>query len=289
MSRWDGRSKGTATGYRIFIYLIDKFGVKAAYRLLRFVSYYYYLFGGEPKKNIIRFYRQALSLPLSEAKKLCRENFYYLGQTLIDRSAFLLGKGETFTHHFENEEYLVELQQQSRGGILISAHIGNWETAGNLLHKRISKKINVLMLEAEEEKIKKVLDETTGGARFNIIAIKNDLSHIVKINNALEANELIAMHADRYTDGIKTISLDFFGKKAQFPLGPFLIASKFNAPVTFVFALKDGDFHYELSATKPLTDKHTPEEIARLYVDELEKKVRKYPGQWFNYYDFYNV
>ncbi len=289
MSRWDGRSKGTATGYRIFIYLIDKFGVKAAYRLLWFVSYYYYLFAGNPKQNIIRFYTEALAMPLAEAKKLCRKNFYYLGQTLIDRNAFLLGKTEKFTHHFENEEYLVELQQQHHGGILISAHIGNWETAGNLLHKRISKKINVLMLEAEEEKIKKVLDETTGGARFNIIAIKNDLSHIVRINNALEANELIAMHADRYTDGVKTISLEFFEKKAQFPLGPFLIASKFNAPVTFVFALKDGDFHYELSATQPLTGKHSPEEIARLYVAELEKKVKKYPGQWFNYYDFYNV
>ncbi|MBS1765733.1 MAG: lysophospholipid acyltransferase family protein [Bacteroidetes bacterium] len=289
MSQWDGRSKGTALGYRIFIYLIDKFGVKAAYRLLWFVSYYYYLFGGNPKKNIINFYTKALQMPLSEAKKLCRKNFYYLGQTLIDRNAFLLGKAKAFTHHFENEEFLVELQQQNRGGILISAHIGNWETAGNLLHKRISKTINVLMLEAEEKKIKKVLDETTGGARFNIIAIKNDLSHIVKINNALEANELIAMHADRFTDGVKTITLDFLGKKARFPWGPFLIASKFNAPVTFVFALKDGDFHYELSATKPLTGKYTPEEIAKLYVEELEKKVKKYPVQWFNYYDFYKV
>ncbi|MEZ5069009.1 MAG: hypothetical protein R2847_11195 [Bacteroidia bacterium] len=92
MSRWDGRSKGTATGYRIFIYLIDKFGVKAAYRLLWFVSYYYYLFAEIPKKISSDFIPKLWPLPLAEAKKLCRKNFYYLGQTLIDRNAFFTRK-----------------------------------------------------------------------------------------------------------------------------------------------------------------------------------------------------
>ena len=58
--------------------------------------------------------------------------------------------------------------------------------------------------------------------------------------------------------------MDFLGKKAKFPYGPFLIASKFSAPVTFVYAVKEKKFHYALSATKPIIDKLQPEEIAKL-------------------------
>ena len=133
---------------------------------------------------------------------------------------------------------------------MLSAHLGNWETAGNMLKNRVSQKINVLMFDAEVEKIKQYLDASTGGSRFNIIPIKNDLSHIIRIKNVLENNEFVAMHADRYMPGSKTIQLDFLGKKANFPLGPFLLASKFEAPVTFVFAVKEKDYHYKLTANK---------------------------------------
>lgn len=288
MAQWDGRSRGTVFGYRIFIFLIQYGGVKSAYFLLRFVTYYYFLFASKPKKVLINFYQKALKVSINTAKHLCRKNFYFLGQTLVDRTAFLLGKGNVFSHDFENENFLVEMQEQKKGGILISAHIGNWETAGNLLKSRVSSTIHVLMVDAEAKKLKQYLDSSTGGSQFSIITVKDDLSHIVKVNNALAANDLIAMHGDRYLPGTKTIELDFLGGRAKFPYGPFLLASRFNAPVSFVFALKANDFHYELSATMPITEKKLPEEIAALYVKELEKKVKKYPEQWFNYYDFYS-
>jgi predicted LPLAT superfamily acyltransferase len=262
--------------------------LKPAYFLLRFVTYYYFLFASKPKKILINFYQKALGVNINTARNLCRRNFYFLGQTLVDRTAFLLGKGNVFSHDFENENFLVEMQEQKKGGILISAHIGNWETAGNLLKSRVSSTIHVLMVDAEAKKLKQYLDSSTGGSQFSIITVKDDLSHIVKVNNALAANDLIAMHGDRYLPGTKTIELDFLGGRAKFPYGPFLLASRFNAPVTFVFALKANDFHYELSATMPITEKKLPEEIAALYVNELEKKVKKYPEQWFNYYDFYS-
>ena len=65
------------------------------------------------------------------------------------------------------------------------------------------------------------------------------------------------------------------------------MASKYNSPVTFVFAVKEGKFHYALSATVPIKDKCTPEEIASKYVGELERMVKKHPEQWFNYFDYY--
>jgi predicted LPLAT superfamily acyltransferase len=143
------------------------------------------------------------------------------------------------------------------------------------------------MLDEEVKKIKQYIDATTGGSRFNIIPIKDDLSHVIKVHQALKRNEFIAIHADRYMKGAKSIELDFLGKKAKFPLGPFTIASKFDAPVTFVFAVKDGKYHYSLSSTEPIQEKNSPEEIAQKFVKELEKKVTLHPEQWFNYFNFF--
>jgi predicted LPLAT superfamily acyltransferase len=287
MSRWDGKTKGSLAGYKIFLFFINSLGLNFAYGLLKLVTYYYYLFAAKQRNALLDFYQNTLHFPLSEAKKLARKNFYIFGQTLVDRAAFLLGKTEKFTHTFENEQYLLDIRDGGKGGILLSAHLGNWETAGNLLKGRVTPTINIVMLDAEVESIKQYMDNTTGGSRFKVIAIKNDLSHIIAIRNALVNNEFVAIHSDRYLDGAKFIELDFFGKKAKFPFGPFVIASKFDAPVTFVFAAKDGNYSYHLSATLPITTRMKPEEIASLYVAELERKVKEYPEQWFNYFNFF--
>jgi predicted LPLAT superfamily acyltransferase len=287
MSRWDGKTKGSLLGYKIFLFFVKVLGLGFAYRLLQLVTYYYFLFAARPKKALLDFYSETLHISGKPALDLVRKNFYIFGQTLLDRAAFLLGKDSNFTHIFENEQYLLDIKNGGKGGMLLSAHLGNWETAGNLLKGRITPTINIVMLDAEVESIKKFMDLSTGGSRFKIIPIKNDLSHIISIRNALINNEFVAIHADRYMDGAKFIELDFMGKKAKFPYGPFVIASKFDAPVTFVFAAKDGKYSYHLSATEPITQKMKPEEIARLYVDELERKVRQYPEQWFNYFNFF--
>ncbi|TKT90926.1 LpxL/LpxP family acyltransferase [Dyadobacter frigoris] len=287
MNRWDGKTKGSLLGYKIFLFLINALGLNFAYGLLRIVSYYYYLFAEKAKEALLDFYSKALHISGKPALHLVRQNFFILGQTLLDRAAFLLGKDKNFTHTFENEQYLLDIRDKGKGGILLSAHLGNWETAGNLLKGRVTPTINIVMLDAEVESIKKFMDLSTGGSKFKIIPIKNDLSHVISIRNALLNNEFVAIHADRYLEGAKFIELDFLGKKAKFPYGPFVIASKFDAPVTFVFAAKDGKFSYHLSATTPIEGKMKPEEIAQLYVAELERKVRQYPEQWFNYFNFF--
>lgn len=287
MSRWDGKTRGSLAGYKIFLFFINFLGLGFAYGLLRVVTYYYYLFAARPKAALLDFYRFTLKFSEEKARKMARINFFIFGQTLVDRAAFLLGKDKAFSHIFENEQYLIDIRNAGKGGILLSAHVGNWETAGNLLNGRITPTINIVMLDAEVENIKKYMDMSTGGSRFKVIAIKNDLSHIISIRNALVNNEFVAIHADRYLEGARYIELDFFGKPAKFPHGPFVIASKFDAPVTFVFAAKNGKHSYHLSATLPITSKMKPEEIGKMYVAELEKKVMQYPEQWFNYFNFF--
>ncbi len=182
---------------------------------------------------------------------------------------------------------------QKNGGILLSAHIGNWEIAGHLL-KRLNTKINIVMYDEEHEKIKQYLDSVKGEKTMKVITIKKNLSHIYEISDALKNNELICMHADRFLDGNKIITENFLGSEANFPMGPFLLAAQFKVPVSLTFAMKESASHYHFSATKPkgydVSSKQIfMKDLLKDFVIEMEEKAKQYPEQWYNYYNFWKA
>jgi predicted LPLAT superfamily acyltransferase len=291
MLSWQGRSKGTPLGYSIFVAIIKKLGVRAAYLLLSIVAFYYFLFSYKSSKIIFDFYHRKLKYNIPVSLYKLYRNYYLLGQTLIDKIAIMSGSGQKYTFNFDGEENLRIITGLQKGGLLLSAHIGNWEIAGYLL-KRLNTRINIVMFDGEHEKIKQYLTSVTGKSNAHIIIIKNDLSHIFEIDEALKKNELVCIHADRFVEGNKTIEGNFLNTPAKFPLGPFLLAAKFKVPVAFVFALKESTFHYHFFSTDAkdysMYDKEAfISQMLNGFTKEMENKVRAYPEQWFNYYDFW--
>lgn len=290
MSEWKGRTRGNLLGYKIFVLFIRYFGLRVAYALLRVVSLYFYLFAFKPRGVMIQFYNQHMGYNYFRSRFLTRINFYKIGQTLVDRFAFMVGRADILEYNFVGHQYLKEIADGNKGGMLISAHLGNWEIAGNMMkEKGLTKRSNIVMFDGEHEQIKKYMQKESGGPSFNVIPIKNDLSHIIGIKQALERGEFICIHADRFLPGSRTITLNFLGKPARFPYGPFHIASKYDAPVTFVFSVKQADYLYELSATVPMDGMQKPEVYAQAFVTILEEKLKAYPDQWFNYFDFFKM
>jgi predicted LPLAT superfamily acyltransferase len=285
-AKWSGKTKGSLFGYKFFVFCIKLFGVRFSYFFCLWVSGYFLLFSRKQTKALFDFYNKGLSYSKLVSLKLTPRNFYRFGQILIDRIALKTKRKRQYTHTFDNEEVLLRMKENGKGGFLISAHVGNWENAGNLLGERITSKINVVMLDAEVEKIKGFIAQNTEVDNFSVIPIKEDMSHLVLIHSALKRNEFIAVHADRIIDGQKYYRLPFFRGFAQFPAGPFILACKFKVPVTFVFGLKTGTFTYGLSATE-LMDDLLPEDLALKFVHRLEEVVRFAPDQWFNFFEFY--
>ena len=285
--KWDGKTKGSLWGYRFFVFCIRFFGVRFSYFFGLFVVAYYVLFSAKERRALVQFYTIGFGFGASKAFRLSANTFYRFAQVLIDRVALKTWRKKQYTHSFQNEEALRSIYANGKGGFFISAHVGNWENAGQLIGERITADINVLMLDAEVEKIKQYLEKETESAKFKLIPIKDDMSHLIAIHQALKRNELIALHADRIMDQGKTYLLPFLKGKAHFPAGPFIMAHKFKVPVTFVFAIKKGSFHYVLSATEPIWQVDSPEQLASLYVKRLEEMVQEAPDQWFNFYDYY--
>jgi len=132
------------------------------------------------------------------------------------------------------------------------------------------------------------MEDNVGVNTYKVILIKKDFSHLFKIKNAIDNNELICIHADRYIDGNNTIPVNFFNKIIRIPEGPFALASKLNVPYSFVFCVRNSIYEYRFSATKPQfsSDKNF---IAEQFVSELEKKILRYPEQWFNYFNIFEA
>lgn len=291
MASWEGRSKATPLGYRIFVGILKMFGLQPAYALLRLVAGYYFLFSMESNSSLYDYFHRRLGYPKWKAFRKIYRNYYEFGQTLIDKVAVMAGLRVPFTYDFEGEHYLRQMVAEGRGGMLLSAHIGNWEIAGHLL-KRLETTINVVMYDGEHKQIKAYLERVTGGRNMKLILIRDDLSHIYAINEALGKNELVCMHADRFLEGNKTLSAPLLGSDARFPAGPFLLASVLNVPVSYVYAFKETSVHYHLYASEPvLYNQGTKQErqVKALadFVAETEKRIHQYPVQWFNYYDFW--
>ncbi len=287
---WQGKSKGNKLGYGIFIAILKYAGVKPAYFLLRFVSFYYFLFSRSSSRHIYYFFRKRMGFNTFRSLRGLYNNYFTFGQILIDKIVVMSGLKVPYTFEFEGEHYLEEINKGGKGGILIGAHVGNYELAGHYF-KRITVKVNIVMVDKEHQRIKEYLESVMSDRNLNIITIKEDLSHIYEISTALQNNELVAIHADRYVEGNRIIEGTLLGGKAKFPIGPFAIATTFKVPVSFVHCYKENTGHYHLytSAPKEYTgNKQTAiPEALNDYIKDLEMKLQKYPEQWFNYFSFW--
>lgn len=293
MPGWSGKSKGGTLGYRIFLLLIRHTSLTITYFFVRIVAIYYLLFSN--KRSVRYYYRTIHAYGRCKSWRSIYLNYCKLGEVLVDKVAMLSGTKTDYSFKFDGEEHLQNMSSGGKGGVLIGAHMGNWEVAGQLL-ERIDTPVNILMRETEHEQIKSLLDKVMVKKDIRIIPQKEDYSHLFLIENALKNAEFVVLHGDRYSDGANTVTLPFMGKAARFPSGPLYLASKKGVPVSFVYTLKENKTHYHFYATPPSiypypthikTRKEKIKGMVEDYVRSLEHMLREYPLQWFNYFPFW--
>lgn len=290
MSQWDGKSKGTLLGYKIFVFFITKFGVRTAYGLLIFVALYYFLFYPTSFKNIFYYLHDRQGFSKWSSVWKVYKTYFIFGQTIIDKVAISAGLRNQFTYDFDGIESLKEVLQERRGGILISAHVGNFEISEQFFSDLdLSFQINQVTVDQEVSVIKNYLQQIARKSTIKHIYIKEDLSHVFDINDALSNNELICFTGDRYFEGSKVLEAEFLGRKAIFPAGPFHLASRLGVPIIFVYVMKETNSHYHLYARRAENIKRRDAQAAlEAYVKSVEGVLSRYPLQWFNFFDFWN-
>ena len=289
MAQWDGKSRGAVLGYKIFIFLIQNLGVKSAYFLLYFVAFYFLIFSYQGTKASFYYFHKRLGFSKTNSIWKVYKNYFVFGQTIIDKVTISAGIKNKFTFEHDGGEAIIDLLKEKKGGILISAHIGNFEIADYFFNEiDFDSQINLVTTDQEHRAIKKYLESISLKNNLKYIIVNEDLSHIFEINNALSNNELVCFTGDRYFEGTKVLSENLLGKKANFPAGTFLLGSRLNVPVLFVYVMKETSKHYHLYTRKASFKKRDAQDLLKSYTQSVEWILKKYPYQWFNYFDFWN-
>jgi predicted LPLAT superfamily acyltransferase len=117
----------------------------------------------------------------------------------------------------------------------------------------------------------------------------------LKVRDALDARSIVGLMVDRPRAGDRTVTAKFLGGTAEFPAGPWLLASVLKVPVMLVFGVWRGGDRYEahvqlLSEKIELPRANRDAELARLvqeYADRLASQVRGAPYNWLNFFDFW--
>ena len=127
-----------------------------------------------------------------------------------------------------------------------------------------------------------------------MIAIRPDMGHLFEIDEALTRGETVSMPADRVFGSPKRITKEFLNGKADFPYGPFSVATMRSLDVITVHVIKTAWNSYRIIVTPLIYNKEAPrrqqiDELSNNYVHELERVVRQFPTQWYNYFDFWNT
>ena len=288
--QWEGKSRGGRLGYQIFVSIIRSLGVNCAYCFLAFIVIYFIPFAPKQTKSLWQYNRRKRGLGILQSIKELYCHYFVFGQTLIDKIAMKAGLEKSFNFKFENYERFLEILNSGQGVVMIGAHVGCWE-AGAGFFGSYGKKINIVMLDAEHQQIKDVIEDTAKEEKnYNIIPLnQNIIDAMLQMKVALNNGEYICFTGDRFMGADNTILIDFLGSKALFPKGLFQIAAKCRVPVVFYYSMREANRTYRFIFEEPVVEgKMTAENLISQYSKSLEKIVLKYPRQWFNFYDFWN-
>jgi len=294
MPSWEGKSRGGSFGHRFFIFLIRTFGVRFAYFFLLFVVVHFIPFAPLATKSNWHYFRKIKRYGIAKTVMYLYLNYYRFGQVIIDKVAIRSGLEKQYNYEFEQYDEFLRLLNGNTGVIIIGAHIGNWEI-GSSFFGDYQGTLNMVMYDAEYREIKEVLEHTLKETNYRVIPIAdNSLEHIYQIKTALDNRECICFQGDRFISDKSSVVVDFLGCPAKFPLGPFLLSSKYRVPVVFYFSMREKGMTYRfkfcVADTSRKENGERPEHLLlKQYVNALEETINQYPEQWFNYYNFWNV
>lgn len=288
-TKWVGTTYGNSWMHRWLIRLLRFFNIKVIYAFVAIFVIPVCLLVNPGRKVIYKYFREIWGLRPVTAFLKTYKNFCLFGQVVVDKFAMYAGK--QFDIEIEGYAHFRNLEEQPEGFIQLSAHVGNYEIAGYTL-KAENKRLNALVFGGEKETVMANRTRMFKEANIRMICIGSDMSHLFEINNALSNGEIVSMPADRMLGSAKQISHTFLGKSASFPAGPFTVATSRSLNVLAVNVMKTSSSSYKIVIAPLAYDKTAPkkEQIMQLssaYVRELERIVRQYPEQWYNYYDFW--
>ena len=240
-------------------------------------------------KFIYRYFRKRFGLGVVTA--FCKTYLQHgmFAQAIIDKFAMYAGK--RFDIDIEGYENFERLATQPEGFVQLSSHVGNYEIAGYSLVAK-DKRLNALVYFGEKASVMENRMKMFEQTNIRMIPIREDMCHLFELDSALSNGETVSIPGDRIWGSKKTVSVTLLGHEALLPMGPFKVIATRGLEAIVVHVVKVAALRYKIFVTPLSYDKNAPrnqqvKQLSEQYAAEVERIVRLYPTQWYNYFDFW--
>ena len=286
------REKGSLLGMNIVLCSYKFLGKKLTYLLLYPIVAYFYCFSPLARKASKK-YLAKLAYRASSFKHLLA-----FAESIVDKLAVWHGDISLEQIEIVGIELFRKQVAEKTGGVIFTAHLGNMEIARALSDFDLSVKINALLFTSNAKKITTFLEKINPKFTANLLYLENlGLAQAIDLQTKIDNGEFIVIAGDRtsVTKPQNSIPAVFFGDRAYFPTGPFILAGLLRCPVFFMLCLKEKqnsfkivfkEFASKIDISKTNRNQQL-QQHAQQYAHLLEEYCRLYPLQWFNFFDFW--
>lgn len=284
--------RGSSWGIEVVLFLCKHLGRRAGRAFMVLLTGYYMVF--HPKAR--RASQDWLGFVTGRTAGLLQawKHLLVFAWVTLDR-IFLLTEGRTaFSVTRDGNELLEELTAQRKGALLIGAHMGSFE-AMRVVSDAEQHDLYILAYTDNAQKINALLTRLDPAMAGRVITI-DGMQSTLRAKELIEGGAMVAVLADRVGLNDKEVEVDFLGRRARLPAGPYLLAHILQCPVYVTFGLYEGANRYALSC-QLLSDRiRLPRGAdreqavtgwAQKYADMLAAKAQAAPYNWFNFYDFF--
>lgn len=283
------------------LYILYRIGIALALALPVRVSYWcasrlgslFCRFSAADRTAVESNLRAVVGAPVDEkaVRRMSREVFKNFAKYLVDFFRFTK-IDEAYIRkcvRIEGARNIDAARAKGKGGILLSAHIGNWELGGAAVALS-GYPLSAVVLTHQNTMINDFFTAQRLKGRMKPIEIGAALRTCYRV---LKKNELLALLGDRdFTkNGIVT---EFFGRKALMPKGPAVFAYREGAAILPTFMVRQPDDTYRLTISEPIYADHSLGEDAAIealiarYLRSIEACIREHPTQWYVFRDLWN-
>lgn len=288
--QWAGTTYGNGWMHKWLIRILRVIDIRILYAFVAVFVIPVCLVANPSRGIAYRYFRKRMGYGRWKAAWKTYVNHCLFGQVVVDK--FAMYAGHRFQVETEGMEIINQLNNQEDGYIQLSAHVGNYEIAGYTLVAE-KKAFNALVFAGEKASVMDNRNKMFQDTKIRMIPLSADMSHLFTIDSALQDGEIVSMPADRINGSPKCIEREFLGATARFPQGPFSVATMRGLDVISVNVMKTSLTKYKIHVARLDYDKSAKrkeqiEQLSGKYVAVLEDMVKRYPTQWYNYFEFWN-
>lgn len=289
---WDGKTGGGKWGQKFLFFFLRVINVTVLYPVLFLIVPFYMLFRRKGYLAIFRYFKNIWKMSSWRAFWNTFANHFIFSQIVVDKFAAIAGNIKNFTIEIEDYDLIKELHDHRKGFIIASSHIGNFELGGYVFQQE-EQKIYAMIFSGEGREYSKKREAALKRANLNLISVQEDMSHLFILKEALEQGNMVILPCDRIYGSPKNFKINFLGQEAWFPSNSFRFAAQLDVPVVALFIIKKNLTKYKAFIIPIETDNSETNSAKRaaIYAENFAKScetiLKKYPRQWFNFYEFW--